>query len=296
VEFVSLKHKNLRNETMSTKFFGLLWRHINSKTPNTLLTTTALALGGSYLFSHKVAQADEALHPAQYPWKHKGYLDSLDHASIRRGFQVYREICATCHSMNRITYGNLVDVAYTQEEMKAIAAEDQIVDEFDDNGEPKPRTRKLFDPLPAPYQNEQQARAANNRALPPDLSLMKKARHGGEDYIFALLTGYREPPAGITMKGGLHYNPYFPGGAIAMAQALYDGVVKYEDGTPATQSQMAKDVTTYLAWAAEPEHDERKRLGIKVVLITGTILVFAYYSKKFTFSVLKNRKFVVPRS
>jgi len=279
---------------MYTKFFGPFWRNINSKT--SVLTTTAVALGVSYLFSHKTVQAETALHPPQYPWNHKGFIDSYDHASIRRGFQVYREICATCHSMNRITYNNLVGVAFTLEEMKAIAAEEQINDEYDDNGEPKPRARKLFDTLPAPYQNEQQARAANNRALPPDLSLVKKARHAGEDYLFALLTGYRDPPAGISLKGNLHYNPYFPGGAIAMAQALYDGVVKYDDGTPATQSQMAKDVTTYLAWAAEPEHDDRKRIGIKVMLICGTLLVFAYFNKRFTFTVLKNRKFVVPRS
>jgi len=279
---------------MYTKFFGPFWRNINSKT--SVLTTTAVALGVSYLFSHKTVQAETALHPPQYPWNHKGFIDSYDHASIRRGFQVYREICATCHSMNRITYNNLVGVAFTLEEMKAIAAEEQINDEYDDNGEPKPRARKLFDTLPAPYQNEQQARAANNRALPPDLSLVKKARHDGEDYLFALLTGYRDPPAGISLKGNLHYNPYFPGGAIAMAQALYDGVVKYDDGTPATQSQMAKDVTTYLAWAAEPEHDDRKRIGIKVMLICGTLLVFAYFNKRFTFTVLKNRKFVVPRS
>jgi len=281
---------------MYTKFFRPFWQHFDSKKANAILMTTTVALGTSYLFSRKPIRAEEALHPPQFPWNHKGHLDSFDHASIRRGFQVYREVCSTCHSINRITYKNLVDVAFTEEEMKAFASEDKISDEFDDNGEPKERSRKLFDTLPAPYSNEQQARAANNKALPPDLSLIKKARHGGEDYIFALLTGYREPPAGINVGGGLHYNPYFPGGSIAMAQALYDGVVKYDDGTPATQSQMAKDVSVFLAWASEPEHDERKRVGIKIMIITGTLLIFTFYHKRFTFNVLKNRKFVVPRS
>ena len=119
-----------------------------------------------------------------------------------------------------------------------------------------------------PYANDNAARAANNGALPPDLSLIVKARHGGPDYIFALLTGYREPPAGVEIRPGLHYNPYFPGAAIGMAQQLFDGMVDYEDGTPATASQMAKDVTTFLNWAAEPEHDERKLMGLKVTPLT----------------------------
>lgn len=123
---------------------------------------------------------------------------------------------------------------------------------------------QLSDYFPAPYANDNAARAANNGALPPDLSLIVKARHGGPDYIFALLTGYREPPAGIEIRQGLHYNPYFPGGAIGMPQQLFDGMVDYADGTPATASQMAKDVSTFLAWASEPEMDERKLMGLKV--------------------------------
>jgi len=282
---------------MYSYFFRPFWQQITAKKPNKnfLITTTVAALGTSYLFSSKVAHAEEALHPVEYPWSHSGYLDSFDHAGIRRGFQVYRQICATCHSMNRITYNNLVDVAFTLDELKAIAAEETISDEFDDNGEPKTRPRKLFDTLPAPYSNDQQARAANGGALPPDLSLIKKARHGGENYIFALLTGYRDPPAGINIRRSLHYNPYFPGGAIGMAQALYDGVVTYDDNTAATQSQMAKDVSTFLSWASEPEHDDRKRMGIKIMFVIGVLSVFAFYNKRFTFNVLKNRKFVVPR-
>lgn len=152
------------------------------------------------------------------------------------------------------------------------------------------RPGKLSDKIPGPYKNEEQARASNGGAYPPDLSLMVKARHYGVDYIFSLLTGYCDAPAGKAMLPGLHYNPYFPGGAIAMAKQLVDGQVDYEDGTIATESQMAKDVGAFLAWSAEPEHDERKKMGMQwlTVLFIG-ILITGYY-KRFRWATIKNRK------
>lgn len=177
---------------------------------------------------------------------------------LRRGFEVYSQVCATCHSLNLIAYRNFVGTIYTEEEAKVLAGRIEVEDGPGDDGEMFERPGKLSDQLPAPYQNEQQARSINNGANPPDLSLIIKARHGREDYLFALLTGYRDPPAGVVCGPGQYYNAYFPGGKIGMPKQLVDGGVEYTDGTPATESQMAKDVCEFLAWAAEPEADERK--------------------------------------
>lgn len=237
-----------------------------------------------------MAEAGEALHPTQYPWSFNGWTKTFDHAAIRRGHQVFMQVCSSCHSVERLAFRNLVGVAYTEAEAKALAAEVQIEDGPNDKGEYFTRPGKLADYFPKPYANEQKARLANGGALPPDLSLIVKARHGGADYIFALITtGYQEPPAGIEIREGLHYNAYFPGGAIGMAKALYDGAVNYEDGTPATETQMARDVTTFLAWVAEPEADDRKRMGIKAIVTLGLLAGAAYYWKRLKWSVLKSR-------
>ncbi|KAJ2858164.1 cytochrome c1, partial [Coemansia erecta] len=154
------------------------------------------------------------------------------------------------------------------------------------------RPGKLTDPIPPPYANEEAARAANAGALPPDLSLITKARHGGVDYIYSLLTGYCDPPAGVEVREGLNYNPYFPGGAIAMAQNIFDGVVEFEDGTPNTASQIAKDVVTFLNWAAEPELDDRKKIGAKALLLFSMLTAIALWAKRNRWQSLKARKVV----
>ncbi len=159
-----------------------------------------------------------------------------------------------------------------------------------DAGEMFERPGKLSDKIPGPYKNEQEARAANGGAYPPDLTLMVKARHYGIDYIVALLTGYVDAPAGKAMLPGLHYNPYFPGGAIAMAKQLVDGQVEYEDGTPATEMQMAKDVAAFLAWTAEPEHDVRKKTGLQWMVAIGTAIAITGFYKRFRWSIYKTRK------
>jgi ubiquinol-cytochrome c reductase cytochrome c1 subunit len=205
--------------------------------------------------------------------------------SLRRGFQVYREVCATCHSLARIPYRSLVGVILTADEAKALAEENEYDTEPNDQGDIEQRPGKLSDYLPAPYKNDEAARAANNGALPPDLSLMVKARHGGCNYIFSLLTGYpEEPPAGAHVMEGLNFNPYFPGTGIAMARVLYDGLVEYEDHTPATASQMAKDVVEFLNWAAEPEADTRKKMGWKVIFITGVLFSLSVWVKRYVFA------------
>jgi ubiquinol-cytochrome c reductase cytochrome c1 subunit len=239
---------------------------------------------------HASAMSDEGLHPTQYPWSHRGHLDSFDHASIRRGYQVYREVCAACHSLDRIAWRNLVGVSHTADEAKAMAEEVEYTDGPNDEGEMFQRPGKLADYMPGPYPNEEAARAGNAGALPPDLSLIVKARHGGADYIFSLLTGYMDPPAGVEIRDGMNYNPYFPGGAIGMARLLFDGLVEFEDGTPATTSQMAKDVVTFLNWAAEPEHDERKKIGVKAVILLSSLFLVSVYVKRFKWTVIKNRK------
>ncbi|KAG8728675.1 cytochrome c1 [Ceratobasidium sp. 428] len=234
--------------------------------------------------------AEDGLHPAAYPWSHKGWLDSFDHASIRRGYQVYREVCAACHSLDRIAWRNLVAVSHNVDEVKAMAEEVEYEDGPNDQGEMYQRPGKLADYMPPPYPNEDAARASNGGALPPDLSLIIKARHGGADYVYSLLNGYVDPPAGVEVREGLNYNPYFPGGAIAMARVLFDDLVEYDDGTPATTSQMAKDVVTFLAWAAEPEHDERKKMGLQAIIILSSLTALSLYTKRFKWTVIKNRK------
>ncbi len=211
--------------------------------------------------------------------------------SLRRGFQVYREVCASCHSLARIPYRALVGVTHTVDEAKAMAEENEYDTEPNDEGEIEKRPGKLSDYLPSPYKNDEAARAANNGALPPDLSLMVKARHGGCNYIFSLLTGYpEEPPPGVKIADGLNFNPYFPGTGIAMARVLYNDLVEYEDGTPASTSQMAKDVVEFLNWSAEPEMDQRKKMGMKVIIITTGLFALSVWVKRYKWSPVKTRK------
>lgn len=238
-----------------------------------------------------VSASDLVLHPPHLPWSHLGLTQALDHASVRRGYEVYKQVCAACHSMRFIAYRNLVGVTHTEAEAKAEAEEIQVTDGPDDQGNMFQRPGKLSDYFPNPYPNEEAARAANNGAYPPDMSYIAAARHGGEDYIFHLLTGYQDAPAGVVLRDGQYYNPYFPGGAISMAQALYNEVVEYGDGTPASASQLAKDVSTFLRWCSEPEHDDRKRMAIKVAMIFPFLCAITYYMKRHYWSVLKSRKY-----
>lgn len=259
-----------------------------------LLGSLGVLAGGAgallFALDRSVKASDLELHPPKNPWSHNGVFSSLDHASVRRGYEVYKQVCAACHSMRFIAYRNLIGVSHTEEEAKAEAEEQLVTDGPDENGNMFQRPGKLSDYFPNPYANEEAARAANNGAFPPDLSYIVSARHGGEDYIFSLLTGYCDAPAGIVLREGQYFNPYFPGGAISMAQALYNEILEYSDGTPATASQLAKDVSTFLKWTSEPEYDDRKKMLIKSMCIFSILIGLVYYMKKMKWSTLKTRK------
>lgn len=248
-----------------------------------------LAAAGAITAS-TVHASDDTLHPNHMHWSHSGYFSAYDTAALRRGYEVYRQVCSTCHSMKFLYFRNLVGNIHTEEQAKALAASYEVVDGPNDEGEMFERPGRLSDMFPGPYKNEETARFANGGALPPDLSCIEKARHSGTDYIFSLLTGYAPAPAGLTLRDGLHYNLYFPGGAISMAPPLNDGQVEYEDGTEATTAQMAKDVATFLTWCSEPEQDARKKQGMKMVMAVAVMAACSGYYKRFKWSLVKTRR------
>lgn len=232
-----------------------------------LVRTAVFALG--LIGGAAQAFANEGIEPhgPEKGWPHAGPTGTFDRASLQRGYQVYKEVCAVCHSMRLLSYRNLTEIGFTEAQVKAIASAYEVPAEPDDEGVIKPRPALPSDRFHSPYPNEKAARAANNGAWPPDLSLIVKARHDGENYIYSLLTGYKEPPPGTTMTVGMHYNEYFPGHQIAMPPPLaIDGQVTYADGAKATIPQMAEDVTAFLAWAAEPKMEIRKQTGLKVMI------------------------------
>lgn len=255
-------------------------------------------IGVTYALNADLLASDHGVHPAHHPWFHKGMFNTVDHGSVRRGYEVYKQVCAACHSMKYTYYRHLVGVSHTEEEAKAEAAEILVTDGPNDQGEMYQRPGKLADSFPNPYPNDEAAKAANNGAMPPDLSLITMARNGGADYIYSLITGYCDVPAGVEVKEGLHYNPYFNGAWIGMAKALYDEVIEYSDGTPATTSQLAKDVSEFLTWSSEKSHDDKKRLLLKAMIIFPPIVALVYLFKRRVFSALKSRKgvFVPPKS
>jgi len=221
------------------------------------------------------ATASEAPVPAAQSWSFSGPFGTYDRAALQRGFQVYKDVCAGCHSLRHVHYRDLAAFGYNEDEIKAIAASVEVQDGPNDQGEMFTRPGRPYDRFKSPFPNDNAARAANNGAFPPDLSVIIKARPHGPDYLFALMTGYKEPPPDIKITEGMMYNTAFAGYQIAMPPPLSEGSLEYKDGTKATIPQMAKDVATFLAWAAEPEMEERKRLGYKVLLflvvLTGVL-------------------------
>lgn len=236
------------------------------------------------------ASSIEPEKPKQMHWHFEGIRGTFDRQSIQRGFQVYKEVCAACHSLNLVAYRSLQDIGFSEAEVKAIAAEKTVMDGPNDAGEMFERPARPSDHFVPPYPNEQASRAANNGAYPPDLSLMVKARHHGADYTYSILTGYGKPPAGFHLTPGMNYNPYFPGGQIAMPMPLSEGAVTYGDGTKATVDQMAKDVVNFLQWTAEPEMEKRKAMGLKALIYLGLATVFFYIAKVRVWRKLKQAK------
>lgn len=245
------------------------------------LVTVAVAASIALALAMPPSRADEGTPPLpRVDWSFSGPFGTFDRAAAQRGFQVYKEVCAACHSLSQLSYRNLMQLGLTEDEVKAIAAGYQIQDGPNDSGEMFERPGRPSDRFHSPFPNEQAARAGNNGALPPDLSVIVKAREGGADYIHGLLTGYSDPPAGVTVMDGMQYNAYFPGHQIAMAPPLSDDRVTYTDGTAATLDQLARDVTTFLAWAAEPELEVRRAMGVRIILFLLVLTVLTYMVKR----------------
>ncbi len=216
-------------------------------------------------------------------WSFKGLFGKFDRGALQRGYQVYTEVCASCHSMKYLSYRNLAEKGgpeFTEQQAKAIAASFDVTDGPNSDGEMFTRPGKLSDKFVMPYENVKAAQAANGGAYPPDMSVLVKARGGGVDYIYSLLQGYEDPPAGIILDEGVHYNKYMYGNKIKMSNPLSDGLVEYSDGTNATVEQMSKDVTTFLMWTAEPHLETRHQIGFKAILYLIILTILVYFSMK----------------
>ncbi|HEY0527177.1 MAG TPA: cytochrome c1 [Stellaceae bacterium] len=224
--------------------------------------------------------ADETVHVMKQHWSFDGPFGTYDRAAAQRGFQIYKEVCSNCHAINMIHYRDLTGIGFNEDEVKAIAAGYQTTDGPNDEGEMFQRPGRPADLFARPFANEKAARAANNGALPPDLSLIVKAREGGPDYVYSILNGYEDPPQDFKLGNGMNYNKYFPGHQIAMPKPLNDGAVTYADGTQTTVPQMAHDVVTFLTWAAEPRLEERHQTGFKVMLFLAIAAVLFYAVKR----------------
>ena len=245
------------------------------------ILSAALALGLA-----GAAQASEAVHIPQQNWPHSGVFGTIDKASAQRGFQVYKEVCSACHSMRLVPIRTLAGIGFKEDELKALAASYEVQAGPNDAGEMFMRPGTPADRFPSPFPNDNAARAANNGALPPDLSLLAKARVGGEDYLYAFLTGFEEPPEGVNLMPGMNYNKYFPGHQVGMPNILQPDGVSYADGTKATVEQQAKDVSVFLTFAAEPHLDARKQMGVKVILFLIVLAGLMYATKRKLWSTL----------
>lgn len=244
----------------------------------------AFCLFLTVIFLKTNAVASEALTQNKIiDWQFDGMFGTFDRQSIQRGLKVYKEVCAACHSIKRVAFRNLQDIGFSEAEVKSIAASYQVKDGPNYEGEMFERNGRPSDHFPLVYPNEQAARSANNNALPPDQSLIIKARHDGANYIYSLLTGYQDAPEGVKISRNLYYNPFFAAGnsKIAMPPPLKtDGQVEYTDGTKPTVDQMAKDVVNFLHWCAEPEMEIRKTLGFQSLIFMLVFTVFFYFAMK----------------
>jgi cytochrome c1 len=263
-----------------------------------ILTGTALAMalatGGA------LAAGGETKPAKDIDFSFEGMFGKFDRGQLQRGFLVYKEVCAACHSLRLVSFRNLSQPGgpgFSEDQVKAIAAGYEVTDGPNAEGEMFQRPGIPADRIPSPFPNAEAAKAANGGAYPPDLSLVTKSREGwhfpwyvspfiklvkgggGPEYVYSLVSGYGEAPHGEEQEG-LHYNPYFPNGWLAMAAPLNEDAVEYGDGTKATVDQMARDVTAFLAWASEPKMEERKRIGFMVMIYLGVLSVLMYLVKK----------------
>ena len=216
-------------------------------------------------------------------WTFKGMFGKFDRGELRRGYQVYNEVCSGCHSIQFLSYRNLSEEGgpeFSLEDAKNIAASFEVLDGPNDDGEMYTRPGRLSDAFVKPYPNVKAAQAANGGAYPPDMSVLVKARKGGADYIYSILLGYDEPPTNFELEDGVYYNKYMQGNKIKMPNVLSDGIVIYADGTEATVQQMANDISSFLTWASEPSLEARHRIGFKVLLYLIILAIFVNFSMK----------------
>jgi ubiquinol-cytochrome c reductase cytochrome c1 subunit len=252
------------------------------------MTKTLAAVMLMGLVSAPALAAGDVVHPPKMKWSFDGFTGTYDRPSLQRGFQVYKEVCAACHSMNYIAYRNLQDIGLTELETKALAAQIMVQDGPNDEGEMFERAGLPSDHFKKPYANEQAARASNSGAFPPDLSLIAKARVGGADYLHALLVGYKDAPQGFELGKGMYYNTYFAGHQIAMPPPLSEGMVTFSDGTEASVDQMSRDVSHFLMWAAEPKLEARKQMGLKVMIFLTVFAGIMYAVKRKVWSNIEH--------
>jgi cytochrome c1 len=278
-----------------SKFFGM-----------TILAGVAIAAS---LSAYTANAAEEETQIARQPWSFAGWRGNFDEAQLQRGFLIYKEVCSNCHSVKRLSFRNLAEPGgpeFPEDGVKSLAASFQIEDGPNDQGKMFKRPGRLSDYFPSPYRNEQEARASQNGALPPDLSVIVKARsveteqpfyrvplsmirdigsgyqEGGADYLYALMTGYVKPPDDMKIAEGMNYNTAFPGHQIAMINPFGggDGMIQYKDGTPATVDNYARDITAFLAWVSDPKLEERKSIGLVVFLYLLVTSLLLYFAKK----------------
>jgi ubiquinol-cytochrome c reductase cytochrome c1 subunit len=233
-------------------------------------------------------------HPQEIEWSFNGPVGTFDRAQLQRGFQVYKEVCSACHSINRVAFRDLAALGFSPAEIKAIAAGYELPS-IDGTGEPTTRKALPSDKFPLLYANEAAARAAQNGALPPDLSLITKAREDGTNYVHSLITGYADAPANWKVPDGLYYNPYFKSLNVAMPPPIAaDDQVTYADGTKATKDQMARDIAAFLTWAAEPKMEARKETGVASIIFLLIMTGLGYLSYRKVWADIKGKKGAVP--
>ncbi len=244
------------------------------------------------IFNTHKAFAESSNDLLKVDWSFKSFFGKFDRASLQRGYQVYSEVCASCHSMKYLSYRNLYEKGgpeFSEAEAKAIAANFEVTDGPDSTGEMFIRPARLSDKFVRPYANEEEAKSANGGAYPPDMSVLVKARGGGADYIYSLLLGYDDPPANVKLDDGVYYNKYMYGNKIKMSAPLSDDLVEYSDGTKATKEQMSKDVVSFLMWAAEPHLEQRHKFGFRVIIYLIIISILVYFSMKKIWSRIESK-------
>src|SRR5690606_37548251 len=273
------------------------------------LVAMGVAIGGAFAQEDGAGEVEAfPIHkPREQNWSFSGPFGTYDKAQLQRGLKVYKEVCAACHSLDLVAFRTLQDLGYSDDQVKAFAAEYEVEDGQNDDGDMFTRAGIPTDHFPSPYPNANAAAASNNGAAPPDLSLIAKARavergfptfvfdiftqynENGPDYVYSLLTGYQEPPAGVEVAEGTYYNPYFIAGkSLAMAKPLSDDQVTYDDGAPQTVDQYSRDVAAFLMWAAEPHLEQRKKTGFRVMVFLILFAGLVYIAKRMIWSDVKH--------